>query len=297
MTETPSVTAAGAVTDASSLQHRRFGGVRRLFGATAHARIQAARIAVIGVGGVGSWAVEALARSGVGFLQLIDLDHVAESNLNRQLHALGSTLGAAKTALLAARIADINPACRVDTREEFVSAEAPGAHLAPGLDWVIDCTDDYRVKAALVAWCRRERQRLVTVGAAGGMLDPTRIRVCDLARAEQDSLLARVRKKLRQDYGFSRNLGRRMEVPCVFSMEAVAYAVGDGEQPGRVGGGLACSGALGSLVAVTGAMGFAAAAHVLREVAAGRGHRARETSADEAPARDPLRADGGEPPP
>jgi len=258
---------------ADTRQQRRFAGVRRLYGPQAYARIRAARIAVIGVGGVGSWTVEALARSGVGFLQLIDMDHVAESNINRQLQALGSSLGASKTALMAARIADINPDCAVDCREEFVTPDAPGEHFAARLDWVIDCTDDVRVKAALVAWCRRQRQRLLTVGGAGGMLDPTRIRVCDLARAEQDSLLARVRKKLRQDYGFSRNLARRMEVPCVFSMEQIAYAVADGEGASPSGNGLACAGALGSLVAVTGAMGFTAAAHVLQQVALGRAHR------------------------
>jgi tRNA threonylcarbamoyladenosine dehydratase len=257
---------------------RRFAGVRRLYGAEAFARLRAARIAVIGIGGVGSWAAEALARSGVGLLQLIDLDHVAESNINRQVHALGSTCGASKTALMAERIADINPACTVDCREEFVTAEDPAAHLAEGLDWVLDCADDYRVKAALIAWCRRNRQRIITVGGAGGMLDPTRIRLSDLAQAEQDSLLARVRKRLRQEYGFSRNLKRRMDIPCVFSMEQIAYAVDDGEAPSHPGGGLACTGTLGSLVAVTGAMGFAAAAYVLRQIAAGRGHRTQEAA-------------------
>lgn len=263
----------------TALHQLRFAGVRRLYGAEAYGRIRSARIAVVGVGGVGSWTVEALARSGVGFLQIIDLDHVAESNINRQLHALGSTLGAAKTALMAARITDINPDCTVDCREEFLSADTPGQHLAARLDWVIDCTDDVRVKAALVAWCRRQRQRLITVGGAGGMLDPTRIRIGDLARAEQDSLLARVRKKLRQDHGFSRNLARRMDVPCVFSMEQIGYTVADGEQPMHPGGGLACTGVLGSLVAVTGAMGFAAAAHVLQQIAVGRGYRHPEAHA------------------
>ncbi len=282
MTESAQLTADSKVAANTSPEQRRFGGVRRLFGAVAFERVRAARICVIGVGGVGSWTAEALARSGAGFLQLIDLDHVAESNINRQLHALGSTLGASKTALMAARIADINPACSLDCREEFVTADAPGAHLADRLDWVIDCTDDYRVKAALVAWCRRQRQRLLTVGGAGGMLDPTRIRVCDLARAEQDSLLARVRKKLRQDYGYSRNLSRRMDVPCVFSLEHKGYAVAEGELPSQPGGsGLACTGVLGSLVAVTGAMGLTAAAHVLGQIASGRGHRGEVTGTDE----------------
>lgn len=252
---------------------RRLTGVRRLFGQTGFARIQTGRVAVIGVGGVGSWTAEALARSGLGTLQLIDLDHVAESNINRQVHALGSTVGEAKVVVMARRIADINPGCEVVCTDEFVTAEAPSAHLLPGLDWVIDCTDSYRVKAALVAWCRRNRQRLLTVGAAGGMVDPTRIRICDLAHAEQDSLLARVRKLLRQDYGFSRNLKRRFDTPCVYSEEPVGYA-DSGDNPVAGGSsGLACTGTLGSLVAVTGAAGFAAAAYVLRQMAAGRGRR------------------------
>lgn len=251
-------------------------GVERLFGTPAFARIRSGRVAIVGLGGVGSWTAEALARSGVGMLQLIDLDHIAASNINRQVHALENTLGAAKVQVMAERIRQINPSCELVLSEDFVEAESPLDLLVPRLDWVIDCADNYRVKAALIAACRRHKQRLITVGAAGGMSDPTQIRTIDLAHAEQDSLLARVRKLLRQDYGYSRNLKRRFEVPCVYSLEPVRYAEPDAEACAPAvnsGPGLACTGILGSLVAVTGAMGFAAAAYVLRQLALGRGYR------------------------
>lgn len=257
----------------AGVSERRFGGVRRLYGARAMARIQRAHVCVIGIGGVGSWAAEALARSGVAALTLIDLDHVAESNINRQVHALESELGRAKVEVMAERIHAINPSCRVHRVDEFVSADNLETLLAAEADWIIDCIDRFRVKAALVAWCRRRKRRIITVGAAGGLSDPTAVRVCDLARSVHDPLLAQTRKLLRHRYGFSDNPRRRFDVPCVYSSEQSVYPSDDGEvcrdKPGHApAAGLSCASALGSVVTVTATMGFAAVAHVLKRLAA-----------------------------
>jgi tRNA A37 threonylcarbamoyladenosine dehydratase len=240
--------------------HRRFGGIDRLYGEHAVERLIAADVCVIGVGGVGSWAVEALARSAVGRLTLIDLDHVAESNVNRQLPALDGEIGRAKTAVLAERIARINPACRVQLVDDFVTPDNAADLVGVGHDWVIDCVDSFRVKAALAALCRRRRQALFMAGAAGGQRDPTRVRTSDLRRTEQDPLLARTRKLLRQDYGFPTNPRRRFGIPCVWSDEPQR------PPPGRcdsdVEGSLNCAG-FGACMPVTATFGLVAAGFVV----------------------------------
>ena len=254
---------------------RRFGGIERLYGGGALARAAAAHVTVVGIGGVGSWAVEALARSGIGRLTLIDLDHVAESNINRQVQALASTLGAAKVLAMRVRILAINPDCTVDTVEEFIDERNPPA-LVPPCDAVIDAIDHVRAKAALIAHCRRAGIRIVTTGAAGGRTDPTRIEVLDLARTAQDALASRVRALLRKEYGFTREPKKKFGVECVHSPEQVRR--GAGAVPGDTaahnfcqdpaapsfdpGAGLNCAG-YGSSVAVTAGFGFAAAARVL----------------------------------
>ncbi|HEY5323316.1 MAG TPA: ThiF family adenylyltransferase, partial [Caldimonas sp.] len=183
---------------------RRFGGLRRLYGDAAYLRIRAARIAVVGVGGVGSWTAEALARSGVAALTLIDLDHVAESNVNRQVQALGSTLGMAKVEALRARIADIHPGCIVHAVEEFADpANWPGL-LPEAVDAVVDACDQGRAKAAIAAWALAAGVPLVTVGAAGGKRSPERVEVGDLAAATHDPVLAALRQRLRKFHGAAR---------------------------------------------------------------------------------------------
>ncbi|MEZ5543071.1 MAG: tRNA threonylcarbamoyladenosine dehydratase [Pseudomonadota bacterium] len=254
---------------------RRFGGIRRLYGAAALERFRAAHVCVLGIGGVGSWAAEALARSGIGRLTLIDPDHVAESNINRQLPALDSTLGRAKVQVMAARIHAINPHCNVFGIEEFAGIDNIAHLVAPGLDFVIDCIDGFRVKAHLVAHCRRARIRIITVGAAGGQTDPTRIRVVDLSRTEHDALCAKTRRLLRTAYGFPKNLKRRFDVPCVYSEENPIFPAADGcVSPAKPDhhslGGLTCAGGLGSAMPVTAGFGLAAAAYVLRKLAARR---------------------------
>lgn len=253
---------------------RRFVGVARLYGAAALDRHARSHAVVVGIGGVGSWAAEALARSGVGRLTLVDLDHVAESNLNRQIHALGQTIGQAKVLAMAARIADINPRCRVDPVEEFVAPDNLDALLPPA-DVVVDCIDQVNAKAALVAWCRRTRVPVVTCGAAGGRIDPTRIRRDDLARAAGDPLLAKLRYRLRRSFGFARDDARgrkpRFDVTAVFSDEPVQPPRADCDAAAATHG-LACSG-YGSSVTVTAPLGFAAAAAALALLAAGDPHR------------------------
>ena len=252
---------------------RRFGGIERLFGAGALTRAAAAHVVVVGIGGVGSWAAEALARSGVGQLTLIDLDHVAESNINRQVHALDSTLGAAKIEAMAARIAQINPACVVKRVEEFIDERNP-ASLIPPCSAVLDAIDHVRAKAALIAWCHRAGIRVVTTGGAGGRTDPTRIEVADLSRTTQDALASKVRALLRKDHGFPRDPKKKFGVDCVFSPEQsrrpASAVAGDTashnscsvDENFEAGAGLNCAG-YGSSVAVTASFGFAAAARVL----------------------------------
>jgi tRNA A37 threonylcarbamoyladenosine dehydratase len=219
-------------------------------------------VCVIGIGGVGSWAVEALARSGVGRLTLIDLDHVAESNINRQVHALEATLGQAKVAAMRERILQINPACVVDCIEEFITPENV-ATLLPACDVVVDCIDQMKAKAALIVHCRRNKIPLVTTGGAGGRIDPTRIRIDDLSRTTQDALASKLRAHLRKDYGFPREPKKKFGVPCVFSDEPIRRPEAAACDIDEVGlHGLNCAG-YGSSVAVTAGFGFAAAAHCL----------------------------------
>jgi tRNA A37 threonylcarbamoyladenosine dehydratase len=247
---------------------RRFGGIARLYGPQALERFRCARVCVIGIGGVGSWAVEALARSAVGHLILVDLDHLAESNINRQLPALEETLGRSKIGVMAERIAGINPQARVELVDDFLTRDNLAELLYHGLDHVIDCIDSFRTKAALIHHCRRQHIPLVTVGGAGGQVDPRRIRISDLNRTEQDPLLARTRRLLRKEYGFSRNPRRRFQVPAVWSDEPLVQHPLSGERcEGRPAGGLNCGG-YGSCAPVTAAFGMVAAAHVLRKLAA-----------------------------
>lgn len=248
---------------------RRFGGINRLYGAAALPRLAAAHVCVVGIGGVGSWAAEALARCGVGRLSLVDLDHVAESNTNRQIHALDGEYGRAKVQAMAARIRAINPTCQVIEIDDFVTVDNV-AGLLPACDCVLDAIDDGRAKAALIAHCRAHDIPVVTTGAAGGRRDPTRIQVADLARTEHDPLVARLRAQLRKDYGFPRGSKQNFGVDCVFSTEPIvrpmngAPACDIDESPahGAAPQGLNCAG-YGSAVMVTASFGMAAAARVV----------------------------------
>jgi tRNA A37 threonylcarbamoyladenosine dehydratase len=247
---------------------RRFGGLRRLYGEAGYARVRAARVAIVGVGGVGSWAAEALARSGVARLVLLDLDHVAESNINRQVQATASTLGMAKVQALAQRIADIHPGCEVLGVEDFVTPHNWPALLPTPVDALIDACDQVAAKAALAVWSLQAQVPLVCVGAAGGKRAAQRVELEDLADVTHDPLLASLRQRLRKA-GAAPRTGR-MGVRCVFSREAVAPAADDcaldaavsgpGQAPGD--GTLNCHG-YGSSVTVTATFGMVAAGEVL----------------------------------
>ncbi|MDO9422178.1 MAG: tRNA cyclic N6-threonylcarbamoyladenosine(37) synthase TcdA [Herminiimonas sp.] len=256
---------------------RRFGGIARLYGSAGLARFRAAHVCVVGVGGVGSWVVEALARSAIGHITMIDLDNLAESNVNRQIHALTDTLGKAKVTALAERIAQINPYCVVTEIEDFLTADNLDEMIGTrNYDYIIDAIDNVRAKTALIAYCRKHGLKLVTIGSAGGQIDPTRIEVLDLCRTEQEPLLAKVRKRLRAEHGFPRGTKNKFGIDAVFSTEPLRFP--EAEETCAVGGdnadesaagitGLNCAG-FGSAMVVTASFGLVAAAHVLRKLAA-----------------------------
>ena len=233
-----------------SLDSRRFGGVSRLYGSELRARFQQATVVVAGLGGVGSWAAEALARTGIGHLVLVDFDHIAESNTNRQLHALEGQYGKAKVQAMGERMMQINPDIQLTICDEFLEPGKIDA-VVPENALVLDATDSVQTKIALVIWATQQNRSLVMCGAAGGKTDPTSVRCDDLSRTEQDALLAKVRQGLRQDHGFSRNLKKKIGVRAIYSHEPRA---------GASSGGLACSG-YGSTVMV------AAAAEILNLIA------------------------------
>lgn len=240
-----------------SREDRRFGGVSRLYGAELRENFRNATVVVAGLGGVGSWAAEALARTGIGHLVLVDFDHIAESNTNRQLHALEGQYGKAKVEAMTQRVLQINPDIQLTAFDEFLTAENLDA-LIPKDAYVLDATDSVQTKIALSVWATQNKQALVMCGAAGGKADPTSVRCDDLSRTEQDALLAKVRQGLRQDHGFSRNLKKKIGIRAIYSQEP---------RSGKASGGLACSG-YGSTVMVTAACGLAAAAEILNLIAA-----------------------------
>lgn len=255
------------VADDADLE-RRFAGLARLYGAAGYARLRAARIAVVGVGGVGSWAAEALARSGVAALTLVDLDHISESNINRQIHALDSTLGQAKVLALKERIAQIHPGCEVTAVDEFITEENVALLLGGGpFDGVLECCDQVRAKAAIAAWCQQHAVPAVTVGAAGGKRSAQAVEVADLADVTHDPLLASLRQRLRQQHQAARK--GAMGLRCVFSREPVQRPLSDDMQNCDIDSSLNCHG-YGSSVAVTAVFGLVAAGELLNSLATAR---------------------------
>ena len=273
--DVPAASSAVAAADDADLE-RRFGGLKRLYGARGYARVRAARVAVVGLGGVGSWAVEALARSGVAQLVLIDLDHVSESNVNRQIQATGQTIGMSKAEALARRIADIHPGCVVHCIEEFADADNWPGLLPIEIDAVIDACDQSKAKLALAAWARRSGAAFVTCGAAGGKRHAEKIEIEDLHATTHDPLLASLRQRLRSQHGAPRT--GKIGVRCVFSRESVAppepeeaaCEIGDDgdattSADTRRDNTLNCHG-YGSTVVVTASFGMAAAGEVVAQL-------------------------------
>lgn len=255
----------------------RFGGVARLFSRDGLERLGAARVCVIGVGGVGSWTVEGLARSGVGAITLVDLDDVCVTNINRQLPAIDGQIGRPKVTVLAERIRSINPACRVEAMPEFFTAASAAKLLEPDFDFVVDAIDNMTNKARLIAACRDRGLPCLTIGAAGGRRDPTQVRVGDLGDAENDLLLRQVRKKLRRDFGFlpGQTRGRmHFGARCVWSGERPVFPWADGTCAAEPEPGsnltLDCETGFGTAVFVTGVFGLAAAGEVVRLIAGGK---------------------------
>ena len=248
----------------------RFGGIDRLYGSGALARLHACHVTVVGIGGVGSWAVEALARSGIGKLTLVDADDLCVSNTNRQLPALEGQYGRAKVEAMGDRLRAINPGIDLDLRQQFLTPSNLGELLdAPG-DLVLDACDSFRSKVEAIAYCRRRKQPIVTVGSAGGRSDVTQVRVRDLSRTEHDAMLSLIRKKLRGEFNFPKNHDRHFGVPAIYSLENVRYPQADGSVCGirpQLGKDealkLDCGAGLGAATHVTGAFAFAAAAKAM----------------------------------
>ena len=253
---------------------RRFGGLARLYGATGAQKIRAAHVVLVGLGGVGSWAAEALARSGVARLTLIDLDHIAESNINRQIHALDNTLGQAKVQAMRERVAHINPDCEVHCVEEFVDAgNWPGIANLDGPNAssvaILDACDQVRAKTAMAAWAIEHKAHFISVGAAGGKRHAHKVDIEDLSLVTHDPLLAQLRYRLRKELGAAR-LGK-IGVTCVFSRESVMQPVNstkDDSPDQQTDSSLNCHG-YGSVVSVTSTVGICAAGWLLGKIADG----------------------------
>ncbi len=251
----------------------RFGGIARLYGRAGLERLRAAHVCVVGVGGVGTWAAEALARSGIGALTLVDLDEVCVTNINRQLHALTETVGRAKVEVMAERIRAINPDCRVTTEQKFFNAQTAEELLTPKFDFILDAIDNVPNKVLLLVCCRERKLPVIACGGAGGRRELTSVRVGDLSKASHDKLLSEVRRRLRKEHGFPAEHSL-MGVECVYSVEKTIFPQPDGSvcemrNETEAGARLNCNGGLGSATFVTGAFGFAAAGLVVQKIAEG----------------------------
>jgi tRNA A37 threonylcarbamoyladenosine dehydratase len=255
----------------SSEYQQRFGGIARLYGESSLTQFANSHVCVIGIGGVGSWAVEALARSGIGQITLIDMDDVCITNTNRQLHALQGHVGQLKTEVMAARIRLINPECQVHIIDDFITPDNLAEYLTPGYDYVIDAIDSIKAKTALLSYCKRHKQPIITTGGAGGQKDPTQIRIIDLAKTTQDPLAARVRADLRRHYGFPRDPKKKFGIACVYSTEQLTYPDQQGgvcqtksESDGVYR--MDCANGFGAVTVVTATFGFVAVSHVLNKL-------------------------------
>lgn len=256
-----------------------FGALARVFGDKAYQCLSQLRICVVGIGGVGSWTVESLARTGVGHITIIDHDDVSISNINRQLHSLHSTIDQSKVQLMKHRVSEINPHCDLQAEDDFLAEKNLEHYLDRDFDVVIDAIDNIRFKAAMIAFCRRRKIKIITTGGAGGRTDPQAVEVADLSRTWNDALAAKVRSRLRSDYGFTSNPKRRFGIECIYSREQPMYPSKNGEvthaKPGVPGARLDCDQGYGSVSFVTGTFGLLAAARAVNFALA---HRLRADS-------------------
>ncbi|QJR82513.1 tRNA cyclic N6-threonylcarbamoyladenosine(37) synthase TcdA [Alteromonas pelagimontana] len=250
---------------------QRFGGISRLYGADATTTLARSHVCIVGIGGVGSWTAEALARSGVGNLTLIDLDDVCVTNTNRQIHALTDSIGQPKVEVMARRIRLINPDCQVNAIEDFATSDTVSEYITTQMDAVVEATDSVRAKAAIIAFCKRNKIAVVTIGGAGGQIDPTQVTVGDLSKTIQDPLAAKLRSELRRSYNFTKNVKRKFGVECVYSTEQLRYPQPDGSvcfNKSVLEGGtrLDCAGGFGAVVTVTSTFGMFAAARIINRL-------------------------------
>ena len=246
----------------------RFGGVERLYGPGSLERIREASVLVVGIGGVGSWVAEALARSGIGSITLVDLDDICESNINRQIHALDGQIGKPKIEAMAERCRLINPEATISVLHTFFTGKTAEEIFRKPYDYVMDAIDSVNHKCALIDFSRRRGIPILTSGGAGGRIDPTKIQVSDITKSYNDKLLQRVRKKLRQAYGYPRERRRRFKVECVFSPEEALYPEScDTKEADTSSRRLDCAFGYGAAAQVTGAFGFIAAARIVQKIA------------------------------
>ncbi|MDG6881089.1 tRNA cyclic N6-threonylcarbamoyladenosine(37) synthase TcdA [Pasteurella atlantica] len=240
---------------------QRFGGIGRLYTPQGLEKLRQSHICVIGIGGVGSWAVEALARSGIGKITLIDMDDICVTNINRQIHALSGQIGNLKTEAMQERIKLINPECEVQIIDDFLTKDNLSDYLMRGYDYVIDAIDSVQTKAALIAYCKRNKIKLITTGGAGGQTDPTQIQITDLSKTIQDPLASKVRNILRKEYNFSTNPKRKFGVDCVFSTQPLIFPkMGEGCE---VSATMNCANGFGATTVVTATFGFFAVSRVI----------------------------------
>ena len=261
----------------SQTYNQRFAGVRRLYGDKGADIIKAMHVCVVGIGGVGSWSVEALARSGVGEITLIDHDDICETNINRQLHALTDTLEQSKVEVMAERIKQINPDCIVHAVDDFITETTLTKYLDQSFDYVIDAIDSIRFKAAMIYYCKRNKVPVITIGGAGGLTDPTQISIKDLSKTVNDPLAAKVRSTLRREFNFTKNTKRSFGVECVFSTQQQVYPKPDGsvsqDKPGVKGVSLDCSMGFGASSCVTSVFGFVAVSRAIEKTLKRRANR------------------------
>jgi len=256
---------------------QEFSGTERLYSPEGVKKLQRATVTVIGIGGVGSWIAEALARTAVGNLILVDLDDICVTNINRQIHSTSETVGKLKVDAMAERIQLINPDCKVTTIADFINRENISQVLSVRPDYVVDAIDNARVKAALIYYCKRNKLKIITVGGAGAQIDPLKITVSDLSKTWQDPLSAKVRNELRRNYNFTKNPKRRFGIECVYSTEQLLYPDGEGnisyqKQSAMGASRLDCAQGLGASVAVTSTFGMVAASRIINWLISKKNH-------------------------
>lgn len=240
---------------------QRFGGIGRLYTPEGLAKLRQSHVCVIGIGGVGSWAVEALARTGIGKITMIDMDDICVTNINRQIHAMTGTVAQLKTEAMKERVEKINPECVIEIIDDFITPENIPEYLNRGYDYVLDAIDSVRTKAALIAYCKRNKIKLITTGGAGGKTDPSQIQIADLSKTIQDPLASRVRSLLRKEYNFSQNPKRKFGIDCVFSTQPLIFPkMGEGCE---VSATMNCANGFGAVTMVTATFGFFAVSRLV----------------------------------